>query len=152
MDEISREVKAVRRNAKNNSWYQCFGIIINSKKLSFFDSKSIIYKKRNWTLHFWCTYTWIYEVLKRRKFSKYPDFIQRAETLLADIERKSVYYYPTETLYIINDFADNRLLELAEKSGADFLITGNTNDFTIESYKKTKIISPKDYYINHYPL
>jgi putative PIN family toxin of toxin-antitoxin system len=93
-----------------------------------------------------------YEVLKRRKFSKYPDFIQRAETLLADIERKSVYYYPTETLYIINDFADNRLLELAEKSGADFLITGNTNDFTIESYKKTKIISPKDYYINHYPL
>ncbi|SHM15175.1 putative toxin-antitoxin system toxin component, PIN family [Mucilaginibacter sp. OK098] len=40
-----------------------------------------------------------YEVLKRRKFSKYPDFILRAETLLADIERKAVFPPNSNTLH-----------------------------------------------------
>lgn len=77
-----------------------------------------------------------YEVLKRRKFSKYPDFIFRAEALLADIERKAVLFSPTIILHIISDLSDNRFLELAEECDADFLITGNTNDFIITSYKK----------------
>jgi len=35
MDEISEEVKAVR-NAKNNHWYKCVGISIDTKKLPKF--------------------------------------------------------------------------------------------------------------------
>ena len=87
-----------------------------------------------------------YEVLNRRKFAKYPDFIIRSEVLLADIERKATFFEPRITLQIIGDLADNRLLELAAESEADFLITGNTNDFTMTSYQKTKIILPKAYY------
>jgi putative PIN family toxin of toxin-antitoxin system len=87
-----------------------------------------------------------YEVLKRKKFSKYPDFLLKAEILLADIERKATFHYPKITLQIIKDSADNRLLELAVASRAYFLVTGNTNDFTMNNFKGTKIISPKDYY------
>ncbi|MGZ3874790.1 MAG: putative toxin-antitoxin system toxin component, PIN family [Mucilaginibacter sp.] len=90
-----------------------------------------------------------YTVLKRKKFSKYPEFILRAEALLADIERKASFFVPTVTLSIIGDLSDNRLLELAEACAADFLITGNTNGFTIKSYKKTEIISPRDYFENY---
>jgi len=69
----------------------------------------------------------------------------RSEALLADIERKAMLFNPKITLCIISDLADNRLLELADESGADFLITGNTNDFTITNYKKTRIVTPKEY-------
>jgi hypothetical protein len=30
-------------------------------------------------------------------------------------------------------------------------MTGNTNDFTMDKYKTTKIVSPKDYWENHLP-
>lgn len=87
-----------------------------------------------------------YEVLKRKKFSKYPDFIFKSEALFADIERKAILFNPTIVLRIIGDLADNKLLELADESDADFLITGNTNDFTLTNYKKAKIVTPKEYF------
>lgn len=40
----------------------------------------------------------------------------------------------------------NRILELADISKADFIITGNTNDFTMKTHNKTKIVSPKEYW------
>lgn len=92
-----------------------------------------------------------YDVLNRKKFSKYPDFISKAEMLLADIATKAIWFYPKIKLQIINDIDDNKLLELAVESKAEFLITGNTNDFTMSKYKKTKIVTPKEYYENHRP-
>ncbi|MDP1623325.1 MAG: hypothetical protein Q8M08_13410, partial [Bacteroidales bacterium] len=62
--------------------------------------------------------------------------------MLVDIEKKVIKYSPSIRLEIINDQGDNKLLELAETCNADFLITGNTNDFTIREYKGTKIVSP----------
>jgi predicted nucleic acid-binding protein len=43
------------------------------------------------------------------------------------------------------------ILELAEESKADFIITGNTNDFTMNKHKKTKIVTPKEYWENYRP-
>ena len=88
-------------------------------------------------------------MLNRKKFAKFPDFISNAQTLLVDIEKKSVKYLPVTRIEIINDPDDNKLLELAEISNADFLITGNTNDFTIREYKGTKIVSPREYWTEH---
>jgi putative PIN family toxin of toxin-antitoxin system len=90
-----------------------------------------------------------YDVLKRRKFEKYPDFVNKAETLLADIESKSTKFLPSKKLTIISDKDDNKFLELALECKADFLITGNTNDFTMKKYKRTKIVTPKEYWENH---
>jgi putative PIN family toxin of toxin-antitoxin system len=86
------------------------------------------------------------DVLNREKFSRFPDFQARAQTLLTDIESCSSKFEPTKTVDIISDEADNRLLELAETCSADYLVTGNTNDFTMTDYKKTKIVSPKNFF------
>lgn len=77
-----------------------------------------------------------FDVLNREKFSKYLDFAAKAQILLRDIQKRAVKYFPTTRLQIINDIDDNKYLELAEISKADYLITGNTNDFTIKEYKQ----------------
>ena len=92
-----------------------------------------------------------YEVLARPKFEKFKDFFVRAETLLADIETNARKYFPTITVDLISDKDDNMFLELADDCKADFIITGNTTDFTFATYKKTKIVTPKEYWENYRP-
>lgn len=88
------------------------------------------------------------EVLNRPKFSKYHDFLNKAEFVLTQIEIKATKFYPTIRIDKIGDNADNRLLELAVESKADFIITGNTNDFTMTDFEGTKIVTPKGYWDN----
>ncbi|MGX5857514.1 putative toxin-antitoxin system toxin component, PIN family [Dyadobacter jiangsuensis] len=87
-----------------------------------------------------------YEVLSRPKFSQFPDFFIRAEALLADIDNRAEKYYPTTKISLISDQDDNKILELAEESQADFIVTGNTNDFTFTHYKRSRVLSPKEYW------
>lgn len=84
------------------------------------------------------------EVLNREKFSRYPDFFLQAKILIMDIQNMAVKFDPTISIDIIRDPSDNRLLELAEICKADYLVTGNSNDFTMKIYKKTRIVSPKE--------
>ena len=92
-----------------------------------------------------------YDVLSRPKFSNFQDFYIRAEILLAEIESKSIKFIPTIKLQLISDLDDNMILELADECSADFVITGNTTDFTFPTYKQTKIVTPKEYWENHRP-
>jgi putative PIN family toxin of toxin-antitoxin system len=87
-----------------------------------------------------------HEVLARPKFLKFPDFFLHAEALLAEIEASAVKYFPTIKLDLISDDDDNMILELADECAADFIITGNTNDFTFANYKTTKIVTPKAFW------
>jgi hypothetical protein len=79
----------------------------------------------------------------------FSDFKTNSDFLIARLSEMSEIYQPTTKLKIIKDEPDNRLLELAQISKADFIITGNTNDFTMEIYKKTKIVTPKEYWEEH---
>jgi len=88
------------------------------------------------------------DVLNRPKFTRYPDFVAKAEFVLTQIESKATYYFPKEKFEIIANKNDNRLLELASESKADFLITGNTNDFTMSYFNGTKIVNPREYWDN----
>lgn len=90
-----------------------------------------------------------YEVLSRPKFARFPDFFGKAESLLAEIETKAKKFVPTIKLDLISDKDDNMILELADECFADFIITGNTNDFTFSAYKQTRIVSPKEYWDNY---
>ena len=86
-----------------------------------------------------------YEVLFRPKFIKFTDFFVNAQTLLLRIETMSQKFTPQVTLNILPDKDDNMLLELALESRADFLVTGNTNDFVIPGYEQTRILTPREY-------
>lgn len=86
------------------------------------------------------------EVLNREKFAKYPDFKIQAEIVLLKIEELGTLFHPTQTLSLIKDLSDNRFLELAVESKADFILTGNSNDFDFDKIGDTKILSPKDYW------
>ena len=86
------------------------------------------------------------EVLGRPKFSKFPDFKTNADFLIARLSEISETYEPKDKLDIIEDEQDNRILELAKISEADFIITGNTNDFTMKTFGKTRILTPKEYW------
>lgn len=88
-------------------------------------------------------------VLERPKFSRFPDFILAAQTLIGRLKLEAEIFEPKETVSIIQDDADNRFLELAQASKADFLITGNHNDFNMEEFEETKIVSPKIYWEKH---
>ena len=92
-----------------------------------------------------------YEVLSRPKFAKFHDFFTRAEALLVDIENRATKFVPAIKLDLISDADDNMILELADECLADFIITGNTTDFTFPTYKQTKIITPKEYWVDHQP-
>ncbi len=92
-----------------------------------------------------------FEVLSRPKFARYPDFVRKAENALAEIALKAKFYIPKMKLDVISDKDDNMILELAEESNADFIITGNTNDFTMVVYNNTRIVTPKEYWEQYKP-
>jgi len=87
------------------------------------------------------------EVLCREKFCKYRDFFLRAESIISFVKKEALMYSPKIKLDVISDKDDNKILELADESNADFIVTGNTNDFTLPQYKNTKILTPRDYWL-----
>ncbi|ODS83053.1 MAG: putative toxin-antitoxin system toxin component, PIN family [Cytophagaceae bacterium SCN 52-12] len=92
-----------------------------------------------------------FEVLSRPKFARFPDFANGAKSVLAEIGSKAELFDPEIKLDIISDQDDNMILELADESEADFIITGNTNDFTMSAYKNTKIVTPREYWEYYKP-
>ena len=90
-----------------------------------------------------------YTVLRRKKFSKYPDFVSNGEFIISEIESIASSFSPTFIPSLISDKDDNKLLALAQECKADFLITGNTNDFTMEIFESTRILTPKEYWEKH---
>ncbi|RAI94037.1 putative toxin-antitoxin system toxin component, PIN family [Algoriphagus yeomjeoni] len=89
------------------------------------------------------------EVLSRPKFARFFDFKTNADFLIARLSEICEFSEPNDEVKIIKDAPDNRLLELAQISKADFLITGNTNDFTMKTFDDTRIVTPKEYWNNH---
>ena len=87
-----------------------------------------------------------FSVINRPKFAKYPDFLNRAEFVLTQIIDQSLKFTPSSSIDILKDKNDNFLLELASESHADYLITGNTNDFPMDEFLNTKIVNPKDFW------
>ena len=92
-----------------------------------------------------------YAVLARPKFACFQDFAVKPRVVLALIEKKALRYTPSRALDLISDKDDNKILELADECTADFVITGNTNDFTFPAYKQTNIVTPREYWTHHRP-
>ena len=92
------------------------------------------------------------EVLNREKFEKFSNFKNNAEVVINKLIEISIFYMPIEKITIISDFADNKFLEVAKESMADYMITGNSRDFSFNNFENTKIVSPKEFIENFRPL
>lgn len=91
------------------------------------------------------------EVLGREKFEKFPHFKTKADLVLNKLREISTFYRTDRRIDILTDTSDNKFLELAAVSYSDYLITGNTQDFTIDEFEYTKILTPRDYWEMHKP-
>ena len=58
-------------------------------------------------------------------------------------------YQTHQKVDILADTSDNKFLELAAVSSADYLITGNTADFTLTEFEYTTIVTPRQYWDRH---
>jgi len=96
-----------------------------------------------------CTSTELFkeyiEVLKRDKFRKYPELVTKAEIVLNKLYELSIKYIPSVKLTVIKDDPDNRVLELAVTAQTDFIITGNTKDFSFSQYEGISIVTPEQF-------
>jgi len=116
---------------KNYPHYIVFDYILN-EQVKLYLSKALMDEYR--------------EVLFRPKFTQITDFLNNAEIILSRFEKIAWFYEPIIRLNIIKDKSDNKLLELADESNANFLITGNSIDFTMTHYKNTQILSPRSFW------
>ena len=91
------------------------------------------------------------EVLSRDKFAKFKDFKANSDFIIAIIADLAIVKQPDVEINILHDEDDNKFLELAETVDADFIITGNTKQFNIDSFRETKIVTPSEYLENYRP-
>ncbi len=91
-------------------------------------------------------------VSRREKFKRFPTFIDRAPAYLAELRQIAFIIEPTQTLAVLADEPDNRILELAIAANADAIITGNSKDFTFAQYERIPIFSPRAFYEQYYPV
>ena len=80
-------------------------------------------------------------------YKKLERFIKKEdrEKLLTFIEKHAYFVVPQRTFKIIKDEDDNMFLDCAVESKADYIITGNTNDFTMSEFMDIKILTPTEF-------
>ena len=85
-------------------------------------------------------------VLGRRKFKFRREDV---DEILDKIEHTGTEVFPVGTIdFIIRDPADNRILEASQEARADYLVTGNKKHFPFAKFKKTKVVSPREFLEN----
>jgi predicted nucleic acid-binding protein len=65
--------------------------------------------------------------------------------VLNKLRDNSTFYKTPRKIDILTDIRDNKFLELAAVNFADYLVTGNTLDFTITEFESTSILTPQEY-------
>lgn len=84
------------------------------------------------------------EVLARDKFKKLEK--EKVGKLLDNLKTQALLVKPAMPVNLIKkDPADNKFLECAQSSKADYLITGNTKHFPMGSFRETKILTPAEF-------
>ncbi len=83
-------------------------------------------------------------VLSREKFKDLDH--ASVKKILLSMRRKSLLVSPSTKINVIKiDPEDNKFLECALETHADYLVTGNRRHFTMAHYGKTRIIGPGDF-------
>jgi uncharacterized protein len=70
---------------------------------------------------------------------------QLAEAALRRMLEHSIRITLHGTVHLCRDPSDDKFLECAERAYADVIITGDKDLLALDSYKRTKIITPAEY-------
>jgi len=84
-------------------------------------------------------------VFYERISNKYLLFIKNISNNIEKLERAGTMFFPKRHFNVLKDVTDNKFLNLAYEAKANYLITGNRNDFSITHFEQTKILSPKKF-------
>lgn len=90
------------------------------------------------------TFNELAEVLQRPKFDNIISLENRSLFLRETLEVASLFDI-LEEVNICRDPKDNKFLDVAIASSADYLITGDEDLLVLESIKNTPIISPREF-------
>ena len=77
-----------------------------------------------------------------RKFSRDADELAHVAVFLSDLAR---VVRPRGRIDVLQDEADNRILECARTGKANLIVTGDKAMIELASYREIKIISLRDY-------
>lgn len=81
-------------------------------------------------------------VLARKKFQNLDQKL--VKELLQKLDQNCLKVSPTQKVVLLQDSDDNKFLECAMESKANFIITGNSRHFP-KKYKNTPVLSPKEF-------
>jgi putative PIN family toxin of toxin-antitoxin system len=125
----------VSASIANGPSYKIFKEIIIEKELALLCYSEAIFEEYQKVAHY------------KRIQTKYPAYFEAINNYLSKIKKAGKLFYPTVHFDIIStDISDNIFLDAAYAANADYIITGNHNDFGLAEFETTKIISPKRFY------
>lgn len=84
-------------------------------------------------------------ITKLKKFTQDEQVLVLVQNV---ITKNVLLVKPTKKINICRDPKDNMYLEAAFDSKADYLITGDKDLLTLKTYKKTKIVTPKEFLLH----
>lgn len=73
------------------------------------------------------------------------------ELIIAEIEDKFEIVAPKQSLRVVRDEDDNRVLEAAVEGNCDFIITGDQDLLELKKYKKIKILTAEEFLLQTQP-
>jgi len=69
----------------------------------------------------------------------------RIEQLEKIIKKHFKMVNPKQTIKILQDIDDNRVLEAAIEGKCSYIVTGDSDLLTLKTFQKTKILTPNDF-------
>ena len=80
-----------------------------------------------------------------RKLVRDREYRETLEDFFRELNIVKVYQH----LKVVSDPEDNKLIESAAASGADYLITEDREILDLEKYQRTEILTPKDFWAKY---
>src|SRR3989344_1647366 len=80
-----------------------------------------------------------------RKLVKDREYRELLERFFDNVQEVRVF----KKLHVVYDPEDNKLIESAAASGADYLITQDTAVLDLEKYNKTQIVTPDEFWAKY---
>ena len=76
---------------------------------------------------------------------KFPLLSFHLKRIEDKIKKVSIIVNPKQSLHVVRDIDDNRVIEAAIEGNCQYIITGDKDLLVLKSYRQIKIITPDDF-------